>query len=113
MPEDAVVNTVAPVEQPRLVGRVREIQTKLHRWAGQDPDRRFCDLFNLVADPAFLAAAWIRVRGNRGAKTAGVDGRTVFYIEQTVGVPEFRSSWPGSAGICAPGCSRRFPCGRG
>ncbi|MGQ4620047.1 group II intron reverse transcriptase/maturase [Nocardia sp. R7R-8] len=89
MPEDAVVNTVAPVEQPRLAGRVREIQTKLHRWAGQDPDRRFCDLFNLVADPAFLAAAWIRVRGNRGAKTAGVDGRTVFYIEQTVGVPEF------------------------
>ncbi|WP_280493237.1 hypothetical protein [Nocardia asiatica] len=62
---------------------------ELHRWAGQDPDRRFCDLFNLVADPAFLAAAWIRVRGNRGAKTAGVDSRTVFYIEQTVGVAEF------------------------
>jgi RNA-directed DNA polymerase len=34
--------------------RVLEIQAKLHRWAGDDPHRRFDDLFNLVADPAFL-----------------------------------------------------------
>ena len=54
--------------------RVREIQTKLHQWAGDDPDRRFGDLFNLVADPAFLVVAWARVRGNRGARSAGVDG---------------------------------------
>jgi RNA-directed DNA polymerase len=47
--------------------RVLEIQTKLHRWATDDPDRRFDDLFNLVADPAFLVVAWDRVRGNRGA----------------------------------------------
>jgi len=26
--------------------RVLEIQTKLHRWAGDDPYRRFDDLFN-------------------------------------------------------------------
>ena len=54
--------------------RVLGIQTKLHRWATDDPDRRFDDLFNLVADPAFLMMAWDRVRGNRGARTAGVDG---------------------------------------
>ena len=42
--------------------RVREIQTKLHRWARDDPHRRFDDLFNLVADPAFLLVAWDRVR---------------------------------------------------
>jgi hypothetical protein len=30
--------------------------------------------FNLVADPAFLVLAWNRVRGNRGARTAGIDG---------------------------------------
>src|SRR5262249_5402997 len=29
---------------------------------------------NLVQDPAFLVVAWHRVRGNRGARTAGVDG---------------------------------------
>jgi RNA-directed DNA polymerase len=45
--------------------RVLEIQAKLHRWAGDDPHRRFDDLFNLVADPAFLLVAWFRVRGGR------------------------------------------------
>src|SRR5215467_4160973 len=50
------------------------MQTKLHRWAAADPGRRFDDLHNLVYDPAFLVAAWSRVRGNTGARTAGVDG---------------------------------------
>ena len=54
--------------------RVLGIQTKLHQWATDSPDRRFDDLFNLVADPAFLMVAWDRVRGNRGARSAGVDG---------------------------------------
>jgi RNA-directed DNA polymerase len=69
--------------------RVLEIQTKLHRWARGDPHRRFDDLFNLVADPAFLLVAWDRVRGNRGAKTAGVDGRTAASIVERTGVEEF------------------------
>ena len=54
--------------------RVLGIQVKLHQWATDSPDRRFCDLFNLVCDPAFLTVAWARVRGNRGARSAGVDG---------------------------------------
>ena len=54
--------------------RVLKIQTKLHQWAADDPHRRFDDLFNLVADSAFLVVAWDRVRGNRGARSAGVDG---------------------------------------
>ncbi len=54
--------------------RVLVMQTKLHRWARADPGRRFDDLFNLVHDPAFLMAAWDRVRGNKGGRTAGVDG---------------------------------------
>jgi RNA-directed DNA polymerase len=53
--------------------RVLSMQTKLHRWAAADPGRRFDDLHNLVYDPAFLVAAWSRVRGNKGARTAGVD----------------------------------------
>lgn len=58
--------------------RVLKIQTKLHQWAGSDPHRRFDDLFNLVADPAFLLVAWARVRSNKGARTPGVDGRTTY-----------------------------------
>ena len=56
--------------------RVLEMQTKLHQWATDDPKRRFDDLYNLVYDPAFLVVAWERVRGNRGARSAGVDGVT-------------------------------------
>src|SRR4051794_4832599 len=65
------------------------IQTKLHQWAGSDPARRFDDLFNLVVDPAVLAVAWTRVRGNRGARTAGGDGMTAHYIEDGRGVELF------------------------
>ncbi len=54
--------------------RVLAMQTKLHQWAISEPDRCFDDLFNLVSDPAFLVVAWSRVRGNKGARTAGVDG---------------------------------------
>ena len=54
--------------------RVHAMQTKLHQWATVNPDRCFDDLFNLVYDPAFLTVAWRRVRGNKGARTAGIDG---------------------------------------
>jgi RNA-directed DNA polymerase len=69
--------------------RVLEIQAKLHRWARDDPHRRFDDLFNLVADPAFLLVAWDRVRGNKGARTAGVDGLTAESIAVRTGAGEF------------------------
>ena len=68
------MNTDAPwpgLDEARA--RVLKIQTKLHQWATDSPDRRFDDLFNLVSDPAFLTVGWDRVRGNRGARTAGVD----------------------------------------
>lgn len=69
--------------------RVLEIQTKLHRWARDDPHRRFDDLCNLVADPAFLLVAWDRVRHNKGARTAGADSLTAHFIEAERGVSEF------------------------
>lgn len=82
MPEDALANVGAALMMPFAAEqRVLGIQAKLHRWAAADPGRRFDDLFNLVADPAFLAVAWMRVRENEGARTAGVDRRTVRAIE--------------------------------
>ncbi len=54
--------------------RVRRMQTKLHWWAVRQPDRVFDDLYNLVHDPAFLIHAWERVHGNKGGRTAGIDG---------------------------------------
>ena len=73
----------------RAERRVREIQTKLHRWSCDDPHRRFDDLFNLVVDPAFLLVAWDRVRGNKGARTPGVDGKTAPSIQHGQGVEGF------------------------
>jgi len=69
------VNTGAPWPSlDEAEQRVLVMQAKLHRWAAGDPGRRFDDLYNLVYDPAFLVVAWARVRGNRGARSAGVDG---------------------------------------
>src|SRR6266487_6706004 len=65
---------------------VRRMQTKLHRWAGEEPSRRFGDLHNLVYDPAFLVHAWQRVASNAGARTPGVDKATVAWIASRIGV---------------------------
>ncbi|MGV9679099.1 group II intron reverse transcriptase/maturase [Nocardia sp. NPDC003482] len=54
--------------------RVRRMQGKLYLWTVRDADRVFDDLHNLVCDPAFLVHAWERVHGNKGGRTAGVDG---------------------------------------
>ncbi len=66
--------------------RVLSIQAKLHRWSTDGPRRRFDDLYNLVCDPAVLVVAWNRVRGNRGSRSAGVDGvaphSVVFGVER-------------------------------
>src|SRR5450759_1381375 len=68
------------------------MQAKLYRWATDDPNRRFADLSNLVADPAFLLVAWRRVRGNRGARSAGIDGQTAYAIEAERGEEAFLAS---------------------
>jgi group II intron reverse transcriptase/maturase len=84
------VNTDAPwpsVDDAQT--RVLEIQTKLHRWAGEYANLRFDDLYNLVCDPAFLLVAWHRVRGNRGARSAGVDNQSAYEIEQRRGHEAF------------------------
>jgi RNA-directed DNA polymerase len=84
MPGVAPVNTGDPELEYAFFEaerRVLEIQAKLHRWAREDHHQRFDDLFNLVCDPAFLLVAWVRVRGNKGSRTPGVDGRTASHVE--------------------------------
>jgi RNA-directed DNA polymerase len=73
--EESLVNTGEPSwpDPFEAERRVLRMQAKLHLWATEDPGRRFDDLFNLVCHPDFLTVAWERVRGNKGARTAGVD----------------------------------------
>jgi RNA-directed DNA polymerase len=82
------VNTLAPLSVEEAERRVLGWQTKLHRWAGEDEEKHFGDLFNLVCDPATLLVAWERVKRNRGSRTPGVDGVTRKRIEQA-GVERF------------------------
>jgi RNA-directed DNA polymerase len=69
--------------------RVRRMQTKLHQWATDDPGRRFDDLYNLIHHPDFLAVAWERVRGNKGARTPGVDRVIPAFISDEADVEVF------------------------
>ena len=88
---DSVISSVRLTEEPPPNGseppsewpsfsqpekRVLEHKRKLHRWARNEPQRRFADLFNLVCDRATLMHAWERVAGNKGSMTAGVDAVT-------------------------------------
>ncbi len=87
MPKDPPGNPGGPGEYP--FARVSGMQAKLHRWAAAEPGRRFDDLFNLVHDPATLIVAFDRVAGNRGARSAGVDGLTVADVQEQMGMPGF------------------------
>jgi RNA-directed DNA polymerase len=91
MPKDAPPNGGAALvaSDAGPGGRVSGMQTKLHCWAAADPGRRFDDLFNLVCDPATLMMAFVRVAGNRGARTAGVDGVTVETATGPLGISGF------------------------
>jgi RNA-directed DNA polymerase len=58
MPPDAPLNSDAPSARVMgSLGRVAEMQAKLHRWAAAGKGRRFDDLFNFVCDPATLIVA--------------------------------------------------------
>ncbi len=87
--------------------RVLAMQTKLHQWAKADPGRRFDDLDNLVYDPAFLVVAWKRVRGNKGARSAGVDG---VRLAPSAVLPGGCST--GCEAVPKPAASTRPRCGR-
>lgn len=69
--------------------RVLHHQRKLHKWASTDSNKRFCDLWNLVCDPATLQVAWLRVRDNKGSRTAGIDGVTRHHVEHRYGVERY------------------------
>jgi len=84
------VNTGAPSVSSKVAAeRVLEIQRKLHKWASEDQERGFSDLHNLVCDPATLLVAWRRVRGNKGSRSAGIDGLTAYEIEVRRSVERF------------------------
>jgi hypothetical protein len=59
-------------------------QRKLYARSEQHVDYVFCKLWGLVTDPRNLRVALARVAGNRGRRTAGVDGVTVVHVAKRV-----------------------------
>ena len=78
MPEDAPGNPGAgqsgpPAQQVAQYRTVREMQAKLHRWAGEDSSRRFGDLFNLAAPRKRLVISPVKPGGTQ-REVSGPDG---------------------------------------
>ena len=75
MSEDAPVNTGAVAWPDDFTAgvMVRRMQAKLHRWAGEDPSRRFGDLFNLAAPRKRLAISPVKPGGTQ-REVSGPDG---------------------------------------
>jgi RNA-directed DNA polymerase len=59
---------------------LRIVQRKLYARSEQDVAYVFCKLWGLVTDSRNLRMALARVAGNRGRRTAGVDGITVVHV---------------------------------
>lgn len=66
---------------------VSELQDTLSCAAKQSLDRKFGALYDKVYRSDVLWESWLRVKKNKGAP--GVDGQTIEYIEQVIGVVPF------------------------
>lgn len=68
------------LEEPKISNRwipmdVGRKQTDIATWA-QDPDFRFDDIYNFITYKDWLHRAYLSVKTNAGANTAGIDGET-------------------------------------
>ena len=79
--EEASVDSDEQADEVWLLG----IQRKLYQWSKANPEGCYRDLWSWVTDPRNLRCAWRRVARNRGARTAGVDGKTVASIDSDLG----------------------------
>jgi retron-type reverse transcriptase len=53
------------------------MQRKLSRWATEDKERKFIDLYSLLCNEIWLRVAHKNVSSNAGRETAGIDGQTM------------------------------------
>src|SRR4051812_19564091 len=83
--EETPVDSGDQADEAWLLG----IQRKLYQWSGTNPDDRYGDLWNWITDPRNLRSAWRRIAGNKGSRTAGIDGMTVGSIRATTGEEAF------------------------
>src|SRR5215470_11478755 len=56
------------------------MQRKLSRWATEDKERKFKDLYSLLCNEIWLRVAHKSVSANAGRETAGIDGMTMSHF---------------------------------
>lgn len=85
-------------------------QRKLYKRSQENPDYTFQKLWGLITDPRNLRIALSRVTGNKGKRTAGVDGKTVGDVLAIEGVNAFieRLRSMLRSGIFTPSPARRI-----
>src|SRR5712692_9757546 len=99
------VNTSAPLDAKEAEERVLGWQTKLHRWAVEDGEKRFDDLFNLVCDPATLLVAWER-SATGGRRPPALMVRPAGTSSGAVWAPCWASFASRSGTVATPRCRR-------
>ena len=108
MPEDAPPNIGALRGRPRAWRRAGTGGCRPNCTVGRRPiataGLMICSIS--CADPALLIMAWDRVAGNKGARTAGVDGATAAVDR----VPARRGRFPGRSAGAAEGPQRSSRC---
>ena len=67
--------------------KVKDLQDKLSHAAKQSLDRKFGALYDKIYRKDVLWEAWKQVKRNGG--TAGIDGQTITYIEEEIGIGVF------------------------
>ena len=85
MAEEASVDSDERADEAWLLG----VQRKLYQWSRNNPDSSYRELWNWVTDPRNLRCAWRKIAGNKGNRTAGIDGMTVRKIRDGQGSEAF------------------------
>lgn len=70
-----------------LKQKVKAFGQVLYHCAKAQPKRKFHALYDKIYRPDVLKVAWLAVKSNRGS--AGVDGKTIDYIVNTIGEKQF------------------------
>ena len=65
------------------------VQRKLYQWSRNNPASCYRELWNWVTDLRNLRCAWRKIAGNKGSRTAGIDGMTVGRIRDGQGSEVF------------------------
>jgi RNA-directed DNA polymerase len=84
-PQGEAVYAASSAEKDWLLNE----QRKLYKRSLDNPDYTFQKLWGLITDPRNLRIALARVAGNKGKRTAGVDGKTVRTVMSVEGAGPF------------------------